>query len=95
MQWMFVAPRSHSVVSFDSAGTLPLGLFDSGPRTLASYFTFTAAGAYNYRSTVTRDGSTFAGADRIAVLGRLGARGEPTPSAGPPREASDLFCPRP
>jgi streptogramin lyase len=45
VNWMFVGPRPHSVV--DSSG---LGLFNSGSKSIVSYFshTFTAAGTYSY-----------------------------------------------
>ena len=45
VKWMFMGPRPHSVVD-----TSPLALFDSGPKTMVSYFThtFTAASTYEY-----------------------------------------------
>src|SRR6185503_1432745 len=48
-KWMFVGPRAHSVV--DTSG---LGLFDSGPKPMVSYFdhVFTAASTYHYQDTV-------------------------------------------
>jgi streptogramin lyase len=44
-KWMFIGPRAHSVV--DTSG---LGLFDSGTKTMVSYFNhvFTAASTYPY-----------------------------------------------
>lgn len=50
VKWMFVGPRPHSVV--DATG---LNLFDSGPKTIVSYFTraFTAAGSWRYKDGVT------------------------------------------
>jgi virginiamycin B lyase len=49
VNWMFVGPRPHSVV--DSSG---LGLFNSGSKSIVSYFshTFTAAGTYAYQDGV-------------------------------------------
>jgi hypothetical protein len=46
--WTFVSPNVHSVT--DTSG---MGLFDSGPRTLVSFFAFgfAAAGRYPYEDT--------------------------------------------
>jgi streptogramin lyase len=46
VKWTFYGPRAHEVA--DSSG---LGLFDSGPHSIVSFFstTFTAAGVYSYR----------------------------------------------
>ena len=48
-KWMLVGPRAHSVV--DTSG---LGLFDSGPKLMVSYFehVFTAASTYHYQDTI-------------------------------------------
>jgi plastocyanin len=72
VQWTFLGPRVHSAV--DASG---FALFDSGPRSVVSYFThtFTSAGTYAYR-----DGTNAASLGSIIVpvaLPKTGTVGQP------------------
>lgn len=68
-QWFFNGPGNHSATESKGLGPASAPLFDSGSRPPGTNysFTFTAAGGYNYRSTVAGDPSTMTGVVKVPV----------------------------
>jgi mannan endo-1,4-beta-mannosidase len=69
VEWRWTGVRRHSVTDSSRLGTAGRPLFDSGPRLGGAFrVTFPAAGTFAHRSTVSGDGSSFAGVVSIPVI---------------------------
>ena len=67
--WNFSGPGNHSVTETKKIGSGTTPLFNSGPKSMGTVFSFSfvAAATYNYRSTVAGDPSAMTGVVRVPV----------------------------
>jgi plastocyanin len=67
--WSFSGPGNHSVTETKKIGSGTTPLFNSGPKSPGTTFSFplAAAATYNYRSTVTGDPSAMSGVVKVPV----------------------------